>query len=88
MFAERVNAKFAAASSATASTPSSPSATASAPSAARSSDAGPERLREYLVKGFTMDDERLKNPPVDGSWVPDYFWNRLNFFVASLVAEQ
>ncbi len=21
-----------------------------------------ERLREYLVKGFTMDDERLKNP--------------------------
>src|SRR4051794_16261474 len=26
-----------------------------------------ERLREYLVKGFTMDDERLKNPPVDGS---------------------
>ena len=32
-----------------------------------------ERLREYLVKGFTMDDERLKNPPVDGSGVPDYF---------------
>ncbi len=25
-----------------------------------------ERLREYLVKGFTMDDERLGNPPVDG----------------------
>lgn len=23
-----------------------------------------ERLREYLVKGFTMDDERLKNPPL------------------------
>ena len=22
-----------------------------------------QRLREYLVKGFTMDDERLKNPP-------------------------
>jgi hypothetical protein len=22
-----------------------------------------DRLREYLVKGFTMDDERLKNPP-------------------------
>ena len=21
-----------------------------------------ERLKEYLVKGFTMDDERLKNP--------------------------
>jgi len=32
-----------------------------------------ERLREYLVKGFTMDDERLKNPPVQGSGVPDYF---------------
>ena len=24
------------------------------------------RLREYLVKGFTMDDERLKNPPGEG----------------------
>ncbi len=32
-----------------------------------------ERLREYLVKGFTMDDERLKNPPVGSSAVPDYF---------------
>lgn len=32
-----------------------------------------ERLREYLVKGFTIDDERLKNPPVDGSGVPDHF---------------
>jgi hypothetical protein len=32
-----------------------------------------ERLREYLVKGFTMDDERLKNPPVEGSGIPDYF---------------
>ncbi len=32
-----------------------------------------ERLQEYLVKGFTMDDERLKNPPVEGSGVPDYF---------------
>ncbi len=32
-----------------------------------------ERLKEYLVKGFTMDDERLKNPPVAGSGVPDYF---------------
>ena len=31
------------------------------------------RLQEYLVKGFTMDDERLKHPPVDGSEVPDYF---------------
>jgi hypothetical protein len=32
-----------------------------------------QRLREYIVKGFTMDDERLKNPPVKGSTVPDYF---------------
>lgn len=32
-----------------------------------------QRLREYLVKGFTMDDERLKNPPIEGSGVPDYF---------------
>jgi len=32
-----------------------------------------ERLKEYIVKGFTMDDERLKNPPVAGSSVPDYF---------------
>lgn len=32
------------------------------------------RLQEYLVKGFTMDDERLKNPPIPGtSLVPDYF---------------
>jgi hypothetical protein len=28
------------------------------------------RLSEYLVKGFTMDDERLKNP---GAGAPDYF---------------
>jgi len=32
-----------------------------------------ERLREYLVKGFTMDDERLRTPPVGVSAVPDYF---------------
>lgn len=32
-----------------------------------------ERLSEYLLKGFAMDDERLKNPPVPGSAVPDYF---------------
>ena len=29
------------------------------------------RLKEYLVKGFVLDDERLKNPP--GPGVPDYF---------------
>ena len=32
-----------------------------------------QRLKEYIVKGFAMDDERLKNPPVAGSRVPDYF---------------
>ena len=32
-----------------------------------------ERLREYLVKGFTLDDERLRNPPVAGAGVPDRF---------------
>lgn len=31
------------------------------------------QLKEYLVKGFVMDDERLKNPSVAGSSVPDYF---------------
>lgn len=29
------------------------------------------RLKEYLHKGFVMDDERLKNPP--GPGMPDYF---------------
>lgn len=28
-------------------------------------------MKEYLVKGFTMDDERLKNPPGEGH--KDYF---------------
>ncbi len=32
-----------------------------------------QRLKEYLIKGFVMDDERLKNPPVKGSSLPDYF---------------
>jgi hypothetical protein len=32
-----------------------------------------QRLKEYIVKGFAMDDERLKNPPVAGAGVPDYF---------------
>jgi hypothetical protein len=31
------------------------------------------QLREYIVKGFVMDDERLKNPPIKDSAVPDYF---------------
>ena len=30
-----------------------------------------QRLREYIVKGFTMDDARLKNPPGKGQ--TDYF---------------
>ena len=37
------------------------------------------RLKEYIIKGFTMDDERLKNPPAKASPIPDYFddhgWN-------------
>jgi len=33
------------------------------------------RLDEYLVKGFTMDDERLKNPPGKGQ--TDYFDEQL-----------
>jgi hypothetical protein len=33
------------------------------------------RLSEYLVKGFTMDDERLKNPPGKGQ--TDYFDEQL-----------
>lgn len=31
------------------------------------------QVKEYIVKGFVMDDERLKNPPVAGSAPPDYF---------------
>jgi hypothetical protein len=30
-----------------------------------------QRLSEYIIKGFVLDDERLKNPP--GPGVPDYF---------------
>ncbi len=33
------------------------------------------RLNEYLLKGFTMDDERLKNPP--GKGYTDYFDEQL-----------
>jgi hypothetical protein len=33
------------------------------------------RLSEYLLKGFTMDDERLKNPPGKGQ--KDYFEEQL-----------
>lgn len=32
-----------------------------------------QQLKEYIVKGFVMDDNRLKNPPIGGSSVPDYF---------------
>jgi len=32
-----------------------------------------DRLSEYLVKGFTLDDERLKNPPAPGFGTVDYF---------------
>lgn len=30
-------------------------------------------LAEYLSKGFAIDDQRLKNPPVGTSTAPDYF---------------
>ena len=32
-----------------------------------------QTLQEYLIKGFVMNDERLKHPPVGTSTVPDYF---------------
>lgn len=32
-----------------------------------------QKLTEYIIKGFVMDDERLKNPPQNGSNLPDYF---------------
>ena len=32
-----------------------------------------QSLKEYIIKGFVMDDERLKNPSVKGSTIPDYF---------------
>ena len=34
-------------------------------------------LQEYLIKGFVLDDERLKNPPIGPSVVPDYFGEML-----------
>lgn len=32
-----------------------------------------QRLSEYMLKGFVMDDERLKNPPTPELGIPDYF---------------
>jgi len=32
-----------------------------------------QRLKEYIIKGFVMDDVRLKNPPAADSSLPDYF---------------
>ncbi|MCP4578406.1 MAG: virulence RhuM family protein [Deltaproteobacteria bacterium] len=32
-----------------------------------------QRLKEYLIKSFVMDDERLKNPQIKDSNVPYYF---------------
>ena len=32
-----------------------------------------QRIKEYLIKGFLLDDERLKNPQVKDSAIPDYF---------------
>lgn len=35
-----------------------------------------ERLKEYIIKGFTMDDERLKNP--NNIFGKDYFEEQLS----------
>jgi ADP-ribosylglycohydrolase len=32
-----------------------------------------QQLKEYIIKGFVINDERLKNPPVKDSAIPDYF---------------
>jgi hypothetical protein len=40
-----------------------------------------ENLKNYMIKGFLMDDERLKNP--DGR--PDYFENCLNLDLKELM---
>ncbi len=32
-----------------------------------------DTLKEYIVKGFVMDDDRLKNPPVGDNTASDYF---------------
>lgn len=32
-----------------------------------------QQLKALIIKGFVMDDERLKNPPVGQSVTPDYF---------------
>ena len=43
-----------------------------------------QHLTEYLVKGFTMDDERLKNP--DGR--PDYFDELLGQTAAEIIVQR
>jgi hypothetical protein len=40
------------------------------------------RLNEYLLKGFTMDDERLRNPPGEGQ--KDHFDEQLQRTLATL----
>ena len=30
-------------------------------------------LKEYIIKGFAIDDDRLKNPTIEGVKTPDYF---------------
>lgn len=30
-------------------------------------------LKEYIIKGFAIDDDRLKNPVIEGVKTPDYF---------------
>lgn len=43
------------------------------------------RLSEFLLKGFVIDDERLKNPP--GAGVPDYFITSMNCWSGSVTFE-
>jgi hypothetical protein len=31
------------------------------------------KLKEYIIKGFVIDDKRLKNPTIKDSSIPDYF---------------
>ncbi len=42
-----------------------------------------ERLKEYIIKGFTMDDERLKNP--NNIFGKDYFEEQLYLTPSSFV---
>lgn len=47
-----------------------------------------QRLREYLIKGFVVDSERLKNPPQKGSALPDRFQELLELIRDIRASEQ